>query len=64
MAKHKSLIERVEEAENNLTIALAIAASRGRALELADRRVVELELANRDLIKKLEARKPDDHPKL
>ena len=62
MARHKSLIERVEEAENNLTIALAVAQSRGSALEAADRRIEELESANRALIKKLEAKNGSHSP--
>lgn len=49
-------LQRLEEVEFELTKAKAIAASRGRSLELAERRVEELEQANKQLTQKLNRR--------
>jgi hypothetical protein len=46
-------LERLEEVEFELTKAKAVAASRGRCLELAERRIDELEQANKQLLQKL-----------
>lgn len=49
-------LERLEETEFELTKVKAVAASRGRSLELAERRIDELEQANKQLLEKLSKR--------
>jgi len=53
---YKTTLERAEEAEFELTKSKAISSDRAHALHLAERRIEELEQANKQLLQKLKAR--------
>lgn len=53
---YRTTLERLEEAQDELRKVKAISANRAYNLELAEKRIEELEQANRQLIEKLNRR--------